>query len=649
MSEKSAHLIYVDTDKLLAAYLIANILSDESRLSVMLAAPPHGHLESRELLAHIAALMESRGQGIPDEELRARIHIAQDTPEQFPPATENVFRDSASQIWFLPGAATSSSLAAGVFDSWMAALPDIKAPELNFILLNDSVLSEERIIHQCESRRLRYRIFRTAFLLGDTPSANADHPVLQFLDIFFSFRKEIEERLPEYFQFRSLRCTAPAQSAFNLMPAEEAAEMMFRISRNPENGGSYDIASCEATPFAEFSAGISMAYGLSLMVARNPGELNAVDTVLNERLSGFYRSCALPRQFNPGAAYQAAEMSPPRISSQKLVAVLETIRDTQEARRAARDQRASSVYSAMAARTITRDGSELKYLVSSSAGTPIIILNALGQGLKYWVRLLASMPDHRFFIWEPRGTFFGPQPFTLQDQVEDLKAILRHEGVDACHLLGWCTGPKVALEFYFQQPRTVASMVFLNGSFKCTGTPRELHSEYERALDSMCQAVCDTPEIAPHLAQSLSSRQEANTADLMDLDSNECALRVLSLINQHLKQDVLAPFRDDLTTMNYARQLLDFWNYDYAPKLDQVNAPVLLLSAEHDQVACPAMIRSIADLLPRASLVHIKGATHYYLYDHPEFVAEMLRKFFKDPGSQVSQAKVQVHEPAITH
>ncbi len=632
MSKELTDAVLAGNDEVLASYVAANILTSitGSRLFVFISRPAADAIAAHQLRAHITALMNDHGLGIQDDEMSTRVHISYAAPEKFHSEVANIAWAPGSQIWLLFGDGTPSDVANELLDNVLAVASAKSTSGFNCTIPGGDSSKENKIVQQCGRHQIPHRIFRTAFILGDAPSSSVNHPVLHFLDTLFEFKNEIEERLPEYFEFRSLRCVAPPQANLNLISAEEAVDLMVRISRQQNSCGSYDIASPEGTSFAALCMSISMAYGFSLSLAENLDELNAIDAVFNERLAAFRESCILHRQFNPLPAYQTAAITDSiGLSRQKLVKILESVRNKQETRRAARDGRVSKLPSVLSARTTMLNNSELSYFVGGSRGTPLIVLNALGQGLEYWGRLLDRLLGyHRIIIWEPRGTFSGPQPFTMANQIGDLKAILRQEKISSCHLVGWCTGSKVALEFYLQEPQTVASMVLLNGSFKCTSTPTELQTVYEQQLDSLCQALDDAPTIASSLILSLTSGLEVNAVDLTDLDSRQSAAQVLALINRHLRQHVLSPFRDERAVLNYARQLRDFWSYDHLPKLRHVRVPVLLLSAEYDQVASPAMIRSVSELLPQVYFVHVQGATHYCLYDRPDFVAEIMEVFF---------------------
>ena len=82
-----------------------------------------------------------------------------------------------------------------------------------------------------------------------------------------------------------------------------------------------------------------------------------------------------------------------------------------------------------------------------------------------------------------------PPPFELPQQVDDLDAVLQQENLQACHLLSWCTGGKVAVEFHLRRPSVVRSMVLLNNTLKCDGGSEELDSPYERNMETLCRML----------------------------------------------------------------------------------------------------------------------------------------------------------------
>jgi pimeloyl-ACP methyl ester carboxylesterase len=498
---------------------------------------------------------------------------------------------------------------------------------------------------------LRYRIFRTSLVIGDGKADSHQPPDLlsNFLSVLHSFKAELEERCPNYFDYHALRYMALANSAVNLVPAAAASDLLLKLSRaeGTANAGFW-IASPGSTSLAELCDNLGMAYNLGLTPATNPEKLNAVDRAFLAELDESQHRAWGVAEPARAEIFQLSNLPQETavVSAKAQRAFFESVRRRQDQALARRKRAAKDLPNNLESKTILRNGSELRYFFGGKQGSAVVILNALGQGLEYWYRLLACLIEHhRVFIWEPRGTTSPAPPVGITDQVDDVEAVLREQGIEICHFIGWCTGPKVAIDFHLRRPSVARSMVFLNGTLKCDGSPAEMDSPYEHNLESLCRLLVKKPAMAPFVRKTLNSREEANETEILkESDREKMSTRVLSLMNVDLRARVVAPFQTAETTLNYANQLVDFWSNDARPKASQVQVPVLLLSAEYDQVATPESSSLAAELFPWARHVHVKGATHYCLYDRPEFVAGLLTRFFAAPEAFVAQA----HEPAYS-
>lgn len=491
-----------------------------------------------------------------------------------------------------------------------------------------------------------YRIFRTSLVLGEGEGTTVRQDAgafSRFLTVLHAFKAEIEERSPHYFDFHALRYFMSADPGINLVSAAWASEALLKVAGAEATVNSqFWVASSRNTPVSEICENLGIAYNLGLLPCANRAELNAVDRAFLERLE--QAGCDVFPGNEPAQKefFALARMSAekPVLDSDALARVFESVRQKQDDSLAARRREVETLPNRLEARTIPRKDSELKYIAGGKGGAPVVILNALGQGLEYWYRLLNHLvPSHRVFIWEPRGTVAPLPPFGVADQVDDLEAVLNHEGIESCHLVGWCTGAKVAIEFYLRRPSSVKSITFLNGTLKCDGSPEELDSPYEHHLESLCRMMMKKPATAAAVRKTLNSREaEENETDILETaDLEQMSVRVLSLMNGDLKASVLAPFRTAETTLNYAHQMVEFWTHDIRPKAAQVDVPVFLMSAEYDQVATPASSFAAAGLFTNARHVHVSGATHYCLYDRAEFVASLLAKFVADPDGYVAE------------
>jgi pimeloyl-ACP methyl ester carboxylesterase len=537
--------------------------------------------------------------------------------------------DHIDEAWFFAGRAGKEP--AAEVEQFIAALPTMGARNFNYVC---SEKARQGIAEFCHAQNISYRIFRTSLIADKELFHFQDNGAFaKFLKTLHAFKAEIEERSPQYFDFHALRCFAPADSALNLIPASVASELLVRIAAIPESAGSnLLIANPQSISLSTLCENISIAYGLGLLPAADFGALNAIDRAFHERVKSFYEHFTTNLEIPAAEAYRTAGTLPEsaKLDEDRLIEILEAIAQCQTQMRAAHEQRVAELPNTLEEKTILTNNAELTYFAGGSAGPAVVVLNALGQGLEFWYRLINELIEsYRVIIWEPRGTV-SPQPlFGLRDQVNDLDMLLRNEGIETCHLVGWCTGPKVAVDFYLLRPDAVSSMVFLNGTFKCDGSPEELTTPYEKNLEFLCRRLLQKPSMAASIMKSFQSRtDESETEILQGADPEQVSVKVLSSINANLKPAVLAPFRTEETTSNYAHQLVDFWANDVRPKAASVQVPVLLISSEYDEIVSPAGAEMAAGLFPNAQHVHVAGATHYCVYDRPDLIAELLTKFF---------------------
>lgn len=548
------------------------------------------------------------------------------------------------EIWFLPSGRYSDRNYgrcgdAALLAKLLEALP--AAETFNLVTgpgeADKRYLNEKMMVERCTAQGMNWRIFRASLLVGENLlSAHTSRDgFLQFLGALHEIKAEIEERIAEYFEFHALRCClGDSDAELNILPVEDAAQQILQVARGESKpGAEYRIAAARGTRIMDLLDTVGMAYELSVLPVEDRGSMNAIDRDFDERIAEFRSTCAsmlkpASSEVTDSSALPAEELEFDEERQQELFA---SVRASQDRARAKWSAQCANVLSLLQQRTIPRNGFDLTYYVSDSQGIPVVCLNAIGQGLNYWYRLIPDLSRyHKIIIWEPRGTVSPPPPFGLKEQLEDLEAVLRHEEIHSCHFATWCTGPKVAVDFYLQSPEAVLSIACLNSTFKCFGAAEELDTEYEHNFEPLCRVLREHPNMAPSVMKSLQSGEEEPVNLLEETDSDELSQRVLALMNKDLKPHVRAPFQTAAGILNYAHQIHDFWSWDIAKKAATVKVPVLLVSAEHDKVASPASSQMAAQLFPQSQLIHVLGATHYCMYDRPHFVAELLETFFMD-------------------
>ena len=97
----------------------------------------------------------------------------------------------------------------------------------------------------------------------------------------------------------------------------------------------------------------------------------------------------------------------------------------------------------------------------ASDGPAVVISNGLGTGPAAWPDVTRDDSGFRVATWYYRGTGGGARPadrsrVAIEDHVEDLLALMDHEGMEQALLACWSLGVNVGFEFARAHPDRVA-------------------------------------------------------------------------------------------------------------------------------------------------------------------------------------------------
>jgi pimeloyl-ACP methyl ester carboxylesterase len=275
-------------------------------------------------------------------------------------------------------------------------------------------------------------------------------------------------------------------------------------------------------------------------------------------------------------------------------------------------------------RTLERDGlGPIEYYIGGNGSETLAIINAYGQSLAFWRRLVTQLGDrYRILIWQARGMCPRSGGMTsnypVDEHVRDMRRLFDAEGIDCAHLLGWCTGPKTALSFSATYPRSVSSVVLLTGCFVHKDLFHLLHTRYETTMTGLCRMIDQRPHIAGQLSEMFKTVLfgERRTPDSP---------------SPKLRDDIAAlvqmPFQTPESIINYARQLLTFWDYDISSILPQIKVPTLFIGGQDDDITHPRLSRQSARSVPGAIYAEIRGGSHYIHYDQYVLLGDLVAEF----------------------
>ncbi|HEY6804793.1 MAG TPA: alpha/beta hydrolase [Pyrinomonadaceae bacterium] len=373
----------------------------------------------------------------------------------------------------------------------------------------------------------------------------------------------------------------------------------------------------------EYMAPLSKAIGIEIEPVSDTAKFSLIDSLLNDRLS------VVLAQFDSTAVSDVSDFD----LADKEQIVHSFLNEYTEQQRA-QSAEVTRVMNGLERRsTKNESGETLYYYAGGSGERTIVIINAFGQGLAYWTRLIADLVvNHKVIIWLPRGSGYETVGITTSYSVtehrEDLKALLTQERIERAEFLGWCTGPKLIIDYYAAYPDQVASMVFLNATFKDWPGNIDAQTDFEKNLAPLLKMVHDRPQLATPLIESLKNVLLARGADIHDPQSSKELMKLLAVPCADLSEAVVEPLLSQTGVVSYAKQLMDFWNYNVSELFGAISVPVLFITGDCDRIAAPRMAQLAAKAIPTAKYVEVSGGSHYLLYERHELVSRLVELFW---------------------
>jgi len=194
-------------------------------------------------------------------------------------------------------------------------------------------------------------------------------------------------------------------------------------------------------------------------------------------------------------------------------------------------------------------------------------------------------------------------------------------------------------------------MVFTAASFKGLPQYKALETTYEKNLEPLLETIEKFPgesEVVLEYLKGILLAQDKRARSMEELSSLSHAelQKALSAVNVSLQGMVLEPFHAS-NVLAYAKQMRDFWKYDFLPSLKTVSIPVLLLGGDCDQIASQPLAKAVAAMIPQAQYLEVQGGTHYLQYDHWDLLAQAVDEVVNSGGRlKLSHPWVNLTVPA---
>ncbi|MEQ8346553.1 MAG: 3-oxoadipate enol-lactonase [Sneathiellaceae bacterium] len=242
-----------------------------------------------------------------------------------------------------------------------------------------------------------------------------------------------------------------------------------------------------------------------------------------------------------------------------------------------------------------------------AAATTLVFANSLGTDLRVWDPLLPHLPQGlRVLRYDKRGHGLSdcpPGPYGIDELVGELSGLLDHLGVRRAVVVGLSVGGMIAQGLAAARPDIVQAAVFC-----CTGH------------------VIGSAEM---WAQRIEALREVGISGMAD----NVMERWFSPAFRADRPADLALWRNMLTRTpeaGYVATCAALRDADLTAGTSALRIPVLCVAGSNDGATPPALVKSLADLVPGARYALLDGPGHIPCVEAPAALGAEITRFLKE-------------------
>lgn len=260
---------------------------------------------------------------------------------------------------------------------------------------------------------------------------------------------------------------------------------------------------------------------------------------------------------------------------------------------------------------VNANGIELYYEVHGE-GEPLLLIMGLSLNSKSWFRSLPELSKHyQVIIFDNRGVGLSGKPntpYSIELMAEDTRAVLDAAGAKSAHVYGISMGGMIAQRFALRYPERVQSLVL-----GCTTSGGAAH----------VQPSPDVSMLMLSRASSTATPEEMAWATAPILYSETFLENHHSLVAEDIARRIEMP----VLPYAYMLQLQACLAHDTSGEIAQITAPTLVIHGDEDQLVPYENGAALAENIPNAEFLIIKGAGHIYVTEANDLVNKKVLEF----------------------
>jgi 3-oxoadipate enol-lactonase len=251
------------------------------------------------------------------------------------------------------------------------------------------------------------------------------------------------------------------------------------------------------------------------------------------------------------------------------------------------------------------DGTSI-YYETWGRGEPLLLISGLATDLRIWAcQRLVFGRRFRCIALDNRGSGRSdkpPGPYTLEQMAADAVAVLDAEGVDRVHVIGHSMGSYIAQVMAVEHPERLRSLTL-------AGTASR-HLPWRIELLEAWRETALTSGVHRWARRAFPYLLGPRTAWTLGL--------FINLLWPILLQQPAHAFDGQISALLGAQDC-------EADRLSGITVPTLVVAGGKDTLTTPEDAVEVAELIPGARLVKLKGAGHGFMLEAaPQFNAAVL-------------------------
>jgi pimeloyl-ACP methyl ester carboxylesterase/nucleoside-diphosphate-sugar epimerase len=497
--------------------------------------------------------------------------------------------------------------------------------------------AERAIVTHCEAVGMDYRILRPSVIIGDSRTfrSNSDMGLYGLIRRLHVLRHRLAGRMPGYLAERGLKLYGEPDIPINLLPIDHLIRQVFAVWSSGECNRVYNIVNPNPPRCQDVASVLGACLELrTLEMSEDLERFASVDLTFRESYEFYANYMRGSKAF---ACTNTLRHMPKSYARTPLVTVRDIERYTLSYIASLRGSNASlEVFDvfrrdAMEERTVcTHDGLSLTYFAATGDKPVLVLVNAFGMDLEFWGPTVQFFKhDYRIITWNQRGLpdaslVSAETPVGIHAHARDLRAILEAEGVEEAIFMGWCSGPKIALEYYRHYPESVRALLLVAGKYDSDHAPDPESSEYSRLFTDLNATIAQSPQVADLIVQSMfHERQNSKEGDAANSILSACSPSI------EFAPYASAPFKSAENLRMYSKMSRAYCAHDVYDMLHDIKVPTLVVAAGQDSVAHPSSSARVARHIPTSDFVTLPNASHFCLVENPGVFVHTLARFLR--------------------